>query len=146
MEDSCLKKEIFAYHAVREVAFLKNRISFYIVMGLISLAVLGLASSFISDPVAFFKNLFLFVIIGFGIFLLIRHFTRSSPYKREQQAFRKAAKRSKKRYQQKDVRKPSAKLNNNVSSFRRAKNKAKSAPHLTVIEGKKGKKKKRASF
>lgn len=71
----------------------------------------------------------------------------ANPGKSEQNAFKKAARRSKKRFQQKDGRKPSVKTTNgNVSTFRKVKNKPKSTAHLTVIEGKKGKKKKRASL
>lgn len=129
------------------MALLKNRTSFYFVAGLIGLAIIGIVSRFISNPTSFLTNIFVFLIIGFGIFFLVRRFYGASPQRREQTAFKKAAKRSKKRFQQKDAPKPSSKsISGNVSTFRRTANKAKSAPHLTVIEGKKGKKKKRASF
>jgi large-conductance mechanosensitive channel len=116
-------------------------------MGLIVLAVFGVASSFISDPMAFLKNVFVFLIIGFIIFFLVRRFFGTGPQASEQNAFKKAAKRSKRRFQHKDTRKPSSKpTTGNVSTLKKVKHKSKSAAHLTVIEGKKGKKKKRASF
>lgn len=127
---------------------MKNRTSFYFVVGLIALAIVGIISSLIANPMAFIQSIIVFLIIGFGIIFLIRRFNGANPGKREQNAFKKAAKRSKKRFQQKDNRKqPSLKsTNGNVSTFRKVKNKPKSTAHLTVIEGKKGKKKKRASF
>nr|WP_307150995.1 SA1362 family protein [Robertmurraya andreesenii] len=129
------------------MALLKNRTSFYFVIGLIMLAIIGVVSRFISNPMAFIQGIFIFLIIGFGIFFLVRRFYGANPAKSEQSAFRKAAKRSKKRFQQKDSRKPAAKTaNSNVSTLKKVKNKPRSAAHLTVIEGKKGKKKKRASF
>lgn len=126
---------------------MKNRTSFYFVIGMIILAIIGVASRFISNPTAFFQSVLVFLVIGFAIFFLVRRFNGGNPQKHEQSAFRKAAKKSKKRFQQKDIRKPSVKTTNgNVSTLKKGKNKAKSATHLTVIEGKKGKKKKRASF
>ncbi|MGG0716528.1 SA1362 family protein [Robertmurraya massiliosenegalensis] len=129
------------------MAFLKNQASFYFVAGLIVLAIIGIVSRFIASPTSFLTNIFVFLIIGFGIFFLVRRFYGAGPQKREQHAFKKAAKRSKKRLQQKDTRKPSSKtISGNVSSFKRTSTKPKSATHLTVIEGRKGKKKKRASY
>lgn len=112
------------------------------------LAIIGVVSSFVSNPMAFIKSIVMFLIIASLIFFLVRRFfSGAGPQSREQNAFRKAAKRSKKRFQQKDTRKPTSKTNNgNVSTLRKVKHKSKSAAHLTVIEGKKGKKKKRASF
>lgn len=142
-----LKLEIYANYACREVAFLKNRASFYFVAGLIVLAIIGIVSRFIASPTSFLTSIFVFLIIGFGIFFLVRRFYGASPQRRERNAFKKAAKRSKKRLQQKDTRKPSSKtISGNVSSIKRAANKPKSTTHLTVIEGRKGKKKKRASY
>jgi hypothetical protein len=116
-------------------------------MGLIMLAIIGVVTSFVSNPMGFLKSILMLVIIGSVIFFLARRFLfGASPQNREQNAFRKAAKRSKKRFQQ-TARKPTSKTNNgNVSTLRKVKHKSKSAAHLTVIEGKKGKKKKRASF
>lgn len=126
---------------------MKNRTSYYIVIGLVSLAVLGVISSLVSNPVDFIKNVFLFLIISAGIILLFRHFTGASLRSREQSAFKKAAKRSKKRYQHKDSRKPVSRTSNsNISTLKKVNHKPKSTAHLTVIEGRKGKKKKRASL
>ncbi|HZG71881.1 MAG TPA: hypothetical protein VEY51_10145, partial [Chondromyces sp.] len=73
------------------------------------------------------------------IYAIYRFMTRKSQGKRENRAFIKAAKQSKKRL--KDRRKPSvSSLSSKKKPFRK-----RSAAHLTVIEGKKGKKKNRAS-
>ena len=92
-----LKTGNIAYHAYREVAFLKNRTSFYFVIGMIILAIIGVASRLISNPSAFFQSVLVFLVIGFAIFFLVRRFNGATPQKREQSAFRKAAKKSKKR-------------------------------------------------
>ncbi|WP_077213944.1 SA1362 family protein [Bacillus dakarensis] len=127
---------------------MKNRTSLYFVIGLVTLAIIGVASKFISDPLAFLQSIFVFLIIGVVIFYLVRRFNGASPQKREQSAFRKAAKMSKKRYKQNDQRKPIHKKagTGNITTLKRTKHKSKSATHLTVIDGKKGKKKNRASF
>lgn len=126
---------------------MKKQTSYYIVIGLIVLAIFGVISSFVSNPVDFLKNVFILTIIGLGVFVLIRHFFGSNLRNREQNAFKKAARRSKKRFQQKDSSKPISRTpTSNISTFRKVKNKTKSTAQLTVIEGKKGKKKKRASL
>ncbi|MDV2887638.1 hypothetical protein RYX45_20915, partial [Alkalihalophilus pseudofirmus] len=76
-----------------------------------------------------------------------RKFSNSSPQKKEQRAFLKAAKQSKKRLQQKsgesNVKSSSF---GSISTLKKNKIKKKSPAHLTVIDGKKGKKKNRASL
>jgi hypothetical protein len=143
----------------REVAFLKNRIVNYIVYGVIGLAVIGLVSKVIFNPASFFKGIAIIVGIGAVVFLLVKLLYKPSPAKREQRAFVKAAKKSAKRKQQKDFspqgrmkikasKASNPKKNSNLTSLKKARAlKKKSAqPQLTVIEGKKGKKKNRASF
>lgn len=126
---------------------MKKQTSYYIIVGIIVLAIFGVISSFVSNPVEFLKNMFILTIIGLGVFFLFRHFFGSTVRNREQNAFKKAARRSKKRFQQKDSSKPvSRSSTNNISTFRKVKNKPKSTAQLTVIEGRKGKKKKRASL
>ncbi len=125
---------------------MKNRISFYIVIGLIVLAVIGVASNLYTNPAGFFKGIAVMLVIGAVIFFLVRSFHKPSPAKREQRAFVKAAKRSVKRQNQKEPSQPKKKTGNLTSIKKLRARKNHSNPQLTVIEGKKGKKKNRASF
>jgi predicted lipid-binding transport protein (Tim44 family) len=129
------------------VAFLKNRTSTFVVVGLIILALLGIFTKFTSNPAEFIQNIIIFALIGLVIFFVVRKFSNSSPQKREQRAFLKAAKRSKKRLQHKGGE-TSAKTSalGTLSTLKKNKTKKKPPAHLTVIDGKKGKKKNRASF
>lgn len=140
-----LKAEKNANHAFREVAFMKNRTSLIFIVCLVTLAAIGVVSRLMVNPSEFFKSIFVFAIVGVILYFLVRHFYKGSPDKKEHHAFRKAAKRSKKKYLQKEGRKPSAK-SGSITSLKKHANKSKSATHLTVIEGRKGKKKNRASF
>lgn len=76
---------------------MKNRTSAYIVGVLIILALLGLYGSFTADPATFLQKIAVFVLIGLVIYFVVRKFSNSSPQKKEQRAFLKAARRSKKR-------------------------------------------------
>jgi uncharacterized membrane protein YfcA len=129
------------------VAFLKYRTSTIVVAGLITLALLGIFSKFATNPAEFVQNIFVFAIIGLIIFFVVRKFSNSSPQKREQRAFVKAAKRSKKRLHHKsgEISTKGSALGT-LSPLKKTKAKKKSPAHLTVIDGKKGKKKNRASF
>lgn len=137
----CLKRGKLAYYAFREVASLKNNFLHYVVFGLIALAGIGILSSLISNPIAFLKSILIIAIVAGILIFLIRRFAFGSFPNREANRFRRAAKRSQKKYKQKAVRKQAK-----VSSIKRIRPRSKSAPHLTVIEGRKGKKKNRASF
>jgi Zn-dependent protease with chaperone function len=143
-------KEI-AHHAHREVAFMKNRFVTYAVAGLIIFAVIGAFSSLITNPMAVLKGLAFMIVTVAVILLLVKLFYKPSQGKREQRAFIKAAKRSKKgkgnRTSMKMKSKPAQKQSS-VTSFKkmRIRKKSNSNPNLTVIEGKKGKKKNRASL
>ncbi|MFF2448623.1 SA1362 family protein [Neobacillus sp. NPDC058068] len=130
------------------MAFLKNRTSVFIVWGLIILALLGLFSSFTANPAGFLQKIAVFAIIGLLIFFLVRKFSSSSPQKKEQRAFLKAAKKSKKRLQQKsgDGAAKTSSIGALTTLKKGNKIKKKSPAHLTVIDGKKGKKKNRASL
>jgi uncharacterized membrane protein YfcA len=126
------------------VAFLKNRTSFYIVIGLILLAAIGIISQLIHDPGVFLRTIAGMVLVVAVIYFLINRFSKASPQKHEQRAFYKAAKRSKRRFKHKDSAPPQRR--SSVGSLSAARKKKKDASHLTVIEGRKGKKKNRASF
>jgi mannitol-specific phosphotransferase system IIBC component len=127
------------------VAFLKNRISTYLVVCLIALAALGMVSLLVSNPTGLLLKFVITLAAGAVIFFLVRYFYQSSPEKREQRAFVKAAKKSLKRKQQKESGKQTRKTNiSNITSIRAKKKQTNN--HLTVIEGKKGKRKNRASL
>ena len=128
-----------------EVAFLKNRISTFFVVCLIALAALGIVSLLVSNPSGLLLNFAIMIATGAVIFFLVKHFYLPSPEKREQRAFVKAAKRSLKRKQQKESGKQTRKSNvSNITSIRARKKQTNN--HLTVIEGKKGKRKNRVSL
>ena len=130
------------------MAFLKNRTSVIIVGILIILAILGLFASFTANPAGFIQRIAVIAMIGLVIYFLVRKFSNSSPQKKEQRAFLKAAKKSKKRLQQKsgDTNVKTSSLGTLTTLKKSNKTKKKSPAHLTVIDGKKGKKKNRASL
>jgi uncharacterized membrane protein required for colicin V production len=131
------------------VAFLKNRTIVNVVFGgLIILALLGVIDKITADPAGFIQGIAVIALIVFAIYFLVRKFSKSSPQKKEQRAFLKAAKKSKKRLQQKggDTTVKTSSLGTLASLKKINKTKKKSPAHLTVIDGKKGKKKNRASL
>jgi uncharacterized membrane protein YfcA len=130
------------------VAFLKNRISVPLVGSVIVLGIIGIVASFTSDPIGFLKNIVVFALIGLAIYFVFRLIRRSNPRNKEQQAFIKAAKKSKKRLQTKGGEQSTKGTSfGSLTSLKRSKmTKKKSPVHLTVIDGKKGKKKNRASL
>lgn len=130
------------------MAFLKNPTSSVIVGGLIILALVGIFSSITSNPIIFLKGAAVIALTSVIIYFVVRKFSNSSPQRKEQRAFLKAAKKSKKRLQQKsgDSIAKSASFGNLTTLKKDNKTKKKSPAHLTVIDGKKGKKKNRASF
>lgn len=123
---------------------MNNRTSKYLVTGLIVLSIIGIVSKLISDPVGVIKTLAVVALVGAVIYYLVRRFSGTSPGKQQQRAFLKAAKRSKKRFQAKET--SSSSKRSKIRSLASARNKKKDASHLTVIDGKKSKKKNRASF
>jgi ABC-type nickel/cobalt efflux system permease component RcnA len=128
------------------VALLKNRTVGFIVGGIVViLALIGISSMFISNPTGFLQGLAVVVVIGIAIYIFVRLMYKTNPQKKEQRAFLKAAKKSKKRLQKKETKSTSSA--GTLAPFRKAvKKKTKKTAHLTVIDGKKGKKKNRASF
>lgn len=100
----------------------------------------------ISNPAGFFKRIAVILLIGAGIYFIFRRFYKASPGKREKQAFVRAAKKSKRRFQQSETAKGSNRKTNSGPLTSIKKPRKKSSTHLTVIEGKKGKKKDRASL
>nr|WP_040208118.1 SA1362 family protein [Neobacillus jeddahensis] len=127
---------------------MKNRTSTIIVGVLIILALLGIYGSFSANPAGFIQGIAVIALIGLVIYFLVRKFSTSSPQKKEQRAFLKAAKKSKKRLQHKsgETNSKTSSLGTFTSLKKSNKTKKKSPAHLTVIDGKKGKKKNRASL
>jgi small-conductance mechanosensitive channel len=130
------------------VAFLKNRTSTLIVGVLIVLALIGIFSTITTNPSGFLWSIAIIAMICIALYLVVRWFSISSPNKKEQRAFLKAAKKSKKRLQQKsgESQVKSSSLGTLTTLKKSNKTKKKAPAHLTVIDGKKGKKKNRASF
>lgn len=125
---------------------LNRSISSYIVYGIVVLGLIGLVSRMIYNPAGLFKQFLIMAITAGIVYLIYKRLTKGKPDNREQRAFLKAAKRSKKRLKQKS----GSNSRDNIASFSVAKSKKtikprkKSDIHLTVIEGKKNKKKNRA--
>jgi predicted lipid-binding transport protein (Tim44 family) len=126
---------------------LKNRFSLILFGSIFFLAFIGLTTSLIKNPAGFLLNIAVILAVGAIIWFIFRHFSTSSPQKREQKAFLKAAKKSKKRLQTKEKSPAGQQHSTKSSSLKANKHKrSKSTAHLTVIEGKKSKKKNRASL
>lgn len=129
------------------MAFLKNQTSFIIVLGLVILAAIGVAGSYIDNPTGFIKSIAVMLIAGVVVYFIVKRFLLSNPDKREQRAFIKAAKKSKKRLHQKEATVHPRRTSSAITTMKKnIKTKKSSTAHLTVIDGKKGKKKNRASF
>ncbi|WP_348981301.1 SA1362 family protein [Bacillus sp. DNRA2] len=129
------------------MAFLKNQTSFIIVLGLMILAAIGVASSYISNPIGFIKGIAVILVVGVVVYFIVKRFYHSNPEKREQRAFIKAAKKSKKRLNHKDAGVSPRRTSSAITTIKKSiRPKKHSNAHLTVIDGKKGKKKNRASF
>jgi hypothetical protein len=129
------------------VAFLKNQTSLIFVLGLILLAAIGVLGSYIANPVGFLKSIVAMLVIGAAIYFIARRFFYSNPEKREQRAFIKAARKSKKRLIQRESGQSQRRTSSPITTMKKnIRTRKKATVHLTVIEGKKGKKKNRASF
>lgn len=126
---------------------MKNRFSLILFGSIIFLAFIGLTVNVIKNPGGFFLNIVVMVAVCAIIWFIYRHFSTSSPQKKEQKAFLKAAKQSKKRLQTRDRSSSGQQQSTKTASIKANKHKrSKSTAHLTVIEGKKSKKKNRASL
>ncbi|MEH7389448.1 SA1362 family protein [Bacillus sp. JJ1474] len=128
------------------MAFLKNRITLLVISGLVLLAALGITSSMITNPAGFLRRIAVILLVGAIVYYIFQRFNRASPKKQEQRAFVRAAKKSKKRFHKPDAGKGSSRKANSGSLTSIKRTRKKSSTHLTVIEGKKGKKKDRASL
>lgn len=122
---------------------MKNRSTVLIFGVIFVLALIGVSGMIFSNPSGFLQGIAVIVVIGIAIYVILRLMGKSNPQKKEQRAFVKAAKRSKRRLQKKDAKSNPGTL---ATLKRVTKRKTKKTAHLTVIDGKKGKKKNRASF
>ncbi|WP_413063297.1 SA1362 family protein [Siminovitchia sp. 179-K 8D1 HS] len=112
----------------------------WIVGGIFLFAVVGLGSYLFTNPAGLLKQLFIIGITVVAILVIFRFWSNRSQSGRERHAFAKAAKQSKLRAKR---RKGQIKAK---SHLRNRPLRKRSTAHLTVIEGKKSKKKDRAIF
>ncbi|CAM4124160.1 membrane protein [Bacillus manliponensis] len=121
---------------------------------IVGLAAFGLIAKAVTDPYDIVKNILTMLVVAGIFYLLYKVFTSSSGSANgSQSSYKRAAKQSNKKYGKKNVTPLSnTLLKRNASDSKGKKDspsplKRKRKPsHLTVIEGKKNKKKDRASF
>lgn len=118
---------------------MNNKVGHLLFVGLVSFAIIGLLIRIITDPTWIIRFILISaVMIGIFYFIMTKFVLKSSPtFNKEQMAFKKAAKLSKRKYK-KSPKQPTYKKKNAIRK------RTASSTHLTVIEGKKGKKKNRA--
>ncbi|RIW31089.1 hypothetical protein D3H55_15900 [Bacillus salacetis] len=120
---------------------------FVIAGAVILLASIGLVSTLIGDPLALLQRILVYAAIAVIIYFVFRKVMMGGKGKnKDQKAFLKAAKQSKKRYNKKTT---AVKAKTNAPNpFRKKSHRKKSQANLTVIEGKKNRKngKNRASL
>ncbi|MGM0844285.1 MAG: SA1362 family protein [Bacillota bacterium] len=108
---------------------------------IILFASIGLVSMLIGDPLALLQRIIIFAVIAGVIYFVFRKVMMGGSGKgqnKEQKAFLKAARQSKKRY---NPKKASATVKASAANpFRKKSHRKKSHANLTVIEGKKNKK------
>lgn len=125
----------------------RNHPLFYI---LISLAIFGFGYKLLVQPSQLFSQMIIWAIV-IGVIFLIYQLVMKNKTNNEYSAFVKAAKKSKRRYKNKTVHTSSNRLNstkklNGKTTKSALSKKRRDHVHLTVIEGKKNKKKNRALF
>ncbi|MFD2446026.1 SA1362 family protein [Bacillus sp. CGMCC 1.16607] len=124
------------------MAFLKNRTSSIFAISMILLALIGVVSSLVQNPAAFLQRIAVMILIGLTIYFVFKRFYKPSPAKKEQKAFLRAARKTKRKVHRKKTDEGTKTHTlTKLTPIRK-----KSSAHLTVIEGKKNKKKNRASF
>jgi threonine/homoserine/homoserine lactone efflux protein len=125
---------------------MSNRLFTPIVLTIIGLAILGI----VSNPAGLVKQLATFAIIALVFYLLYKMFTHSNRNTNGKSSYNRAARKSAKKYASTTKQEgnsstkksaPIQLLNPKATTVKKRKQ-----THLTVIEGKKGKKKDRASF
>jgi hypothetical protein len=137
---------------VREVDLLKSRFFQIVVLTLILLGCFGLLHTLFINPVHLIKQfVFIFILLG-AFYLLYMFYMRKRLGGKDYISYMKAAKRSIRRYNERNhkqrshLRTVSSSKQLSAKKSLRSLQKRDKQPHLTVIEGKKGKKKNRAFF
>jgi hypothetical protein len=115
---------------------------------LVSLAAFYLVIQLITNPGGLFTNLLLIVGGATVFYLIFRYFIQGKIGGKTDARYSKAVKQSKKRYSSAATAKPNVSPINSRdrAGSKPSAQKRKTPSHLTVIEGKKGKKKNRAFF
>lgn len=118
-----------------------------VVLVIILLGIIGVITTLVSDPLWLLKQMAIYAVLAGAIYLIYRLFMKKRMGK-ENTSYAKAVKQSKKRYDDRNTRGSNVK---NITQVKKsiktsAVKKKKQPSHLTVIEGKKGKKKNRAFF
>lgn len=119
---------------IKEVDRLRRR-PFPLITLLIVFAIFGFSYRLWNDPIQLLKQVFFIVFVVAGFYGIYKWMQRQ----RSNHSYQKAVKQSKKLHHQKT--KPTSKKQTRPTALKK-----KHVTHLTVIEGKKGKKKNRASF
>lgn len=121
---------------------MKNRTSSIFAISIVLLALIGILSSFIGNPTVFLQKIAVMILVGLIVYFVFKRFYKPSPEKREQKAFLRAAKKTAKKVHRKKT--DDGTKHRTLTKLTGIKKK--STAHLTVIEGKKNKKKNRASL
>ncbi|WP_028399164.1 SA1362 family protein [Ectobacillus panaciterrae] len=115
----------------------------------VGLAVFQLVTSAVQDPAGVLQNILTIGIVLGAFYLLYKLFTRSGG-SNTRASYNRAAKQSKRKYAKPNVTPLSNKKHLQDAKGKKGRSslfkKKRKQSHLTVIEGKKGKKKDRASF
>ncbi len=130
---------------IMEVSLLNRTIS-YVIYGVIALGILGLFSELVKNPFGLLMNIAIIAAIAGIVYLVYTRLTQGKTDRKEQRAFRKAVRHSKKRSKDRATKKANVTNMTSAKSVQKIKPRKKSDAQLTVIEGKKNKKKNRASF
>ncbi|MGM9987100.1 MAG: SA1362 family protein [Bacillaceae bacterium] len=122
----------------------------YLVYGIIALAIFGFVFTLINKPGQIVSTAFTIGFTVLIVYILIRLFSNLGTNSTTNSSYRKAVKQSKKKYAQKNNFTSSITTKKQMTKSKsepiRKKTKSKSTAHLTVIEGEKGKKKKRMTL
>src|SRR5699024_508770 len=111
-----------------------------LVMFIVGLAVVGLLSSLINDPIKFLSSILIMFGVAAILFFIVRAVwnRRNMGTSDDARKYKKAVKQSQQKYkQEKSAVNKSAATNKKINPKKKRRN----ASHLTVIEGKKDKKK-----
>jgi predicted tellurium resistance membrane protein TerC len=119
-----------------------------IVLAIILLGAIGLITTLVSNPMWLLKQIAIYAALAGVIYLIYRMFMKKRINNKDYSSYAKAAKKSKRRFDEKNNRGSNIR---NIAQVKKATKtsaikKKKQPSHLTVIEGKKGKKKNRAFF